>query len=419
MEAQGVTTLSEALRNVPGITLQAGEGGGASSTAGDMFNMRGFNASNSLFVDNVRDDGLVSQGCLQPRTGRSVHGADRLGRRPRHRRRLREHADQDAASAARRLGHAHLRDRQSAPRHARRQPAALLRQSRQLDRQVGGPPERAVAGQRRRRPRRSGERDARRSRRRSASASAPPPASSPPRRSCASDNLPDYGIPGAAWQESLLAPTTVHADESGRSEQLLRQPGVRLRPRRPEHGHRARRAQPRRRAGRCPIRPATTGPSAKRSSARCRSVASFVAGDRTGDGRPSGQRAREHDHLEPDHAVGTLHDRTRGAQHQLRPRVRPRSAVRADADRRRHPRAGQHLQPESERSGHRLRGLADRRVHRRPDRHRRDLRLRLGVARHPGAGERRPAVRALRHRVPLGRCRERDDRRTRRARMGS
>jgi catecholate siderophore receptor len=61
MEQQGVTTLSDALRNVPGITLQAGEGGGASNTAGDMFNMRGFNASNSLFVDNVRDDGLVSR----------------------------------------------------------------------------------------------------------------------------------------------------------------------------------------------------------------------------------------------------------------------------------------------------------------------------------------------------------------------
>ena len=41
--------------------MQAGEGGGASSTAGDMFNMRGFNASNSLFVDNVRDDGLMSR----------------------------------------------------------------------------------------------------------------------------------------------------------------------------------------------------------------------------------------------------------------------------------------------------------------------------------------------------------------------
>jgi catecholate siderophore receptor len=61
MEEQGATTLSEALRNVPGITLQAGEGGGSSNTAGDMFTMRGFNASNSLFVDGVRDDGLISR----------------------------------------------------------------------------------------------------------------------------------------------------------------------------------------------------------------------------------------------------------------------------------------------------------------------------------------------------------------------
>ncbi len=61
MEAQAASTLSEALRNVPGITMQAGEGGGASNTAGDMFNLRGFNAANSLFVDGVRDDGLVSR----------------------------------------------------------------------------------------------------------------------------------------------------------------------------------------------------------------------------------------------------------------------------------------------------------------------------------------------------------------------
>jgi catecholate siderophore receptor len=61
MEQQGAVTLSDALRNVPGITLQAGEGGGSSNTAGDMFNMRGFNASNSLFVDGVRDDGLISR----------------------------------------------------------------------------------------------------------------------------------------------------------------------------------------------------------------------------------------------------------------------------------------------------------------------------------------------------------------------
>ncbi len=61
MAVQGVRTLSEALRNVPGITMQAGEGGGSSNTSGDMFNMRGFNAANSIFVDGVRDDGLVSR----------------------------------------------------------------------------------------------------------------------------------------------------------------------------------------------------------------------------------------------------------------------------------------------------------------------------------------------------------------------
>jgi catecholate siderophore receptor len=61
IEQQGAVTLSDVMRNVPGITMQAGEGGGASNTAGDMFNMRGFNASNSLFVDGVRDDGLISR----------------------------------------------------------------------------------------------------------------------------------------------------------------------------------------------------------------------------------------------------------------------------------------------------------------------------------------------------------------------
>ena len=61
IEQQGAVTLSDVMRNVPGITLQAGEGGGASNTAGDMFNLRGFNASNSLFVDGVRDDGLIAR----------------------------------------------------------------------------------------------------------------------------------------------------------------------------------------------------------------------------------------------------------------------------------------------------------------------------------------------------------------------
>jgi catecholate siderophore receptor len=61
LDEQGATTLTDALRNVPGITMQAGEGGGASNTSGDMFNMRGFSANNSLFVDGVRDDGLIAR----------------------------------------------------------------------------------------------------------------------------------------------------------------------------------------------------------------------------------------------------------------------------------------------------------------------------------------------------------------------
>src|SRR4029453_13051280 len=61
LDEQGATTLTEALRNVPGITMQAGEGGGSSNTSGDMFNMRGFSANNSLFVDGVRDDGMLAR----------------------------------------------------------------------------------------------------------------------------------------------------------------------------------------------------------------------------------------------------------------------------------------------------------------------------------------------------------------------
>src|SRR5262245_59725506 len=61
LQVQGVTTLSEALRNLPGITIQAGEGGAASNTPGDMFNMRGFSANNSILVDGVRVDGLISR----------------------------------------------------------------------------------------------------------------------------------------------------------------------------------------------------------------------------------------------------------------------------------------------------------------------------------------------------------------------
>lgn len=53
---RAATTLRDVLRNSPGITFQAGEGGGG--LPGDQnFSMRGSSARNSLFVDGVRDVG--------------------------------------------------------------------------------------------------------------------------------------------------------------------------------------------------------------------------------------------------------------------------------------------------------------------------------------------------------------------------
>lgn len=59
MQQQVATTLSEALRNTPGITLQLGENG--NTTTGDSIFMRGFDTTNSIFVDGIRDLGNISR----------------------------------------------------------------------------------------------------------------------------------------------------------------------------------------------------------------------------------------------------------------------------------------------------------------------------------------------------------------------
>ena len=155
MEAQGVTTLSEALRNVPGISLQAGEGGGASNTSGDMFNLRGFSANNSLFVDGVRDDGLVSRDVynleqvevfLGP-TGTDVGRGTAAG--------YVNMTTKTPAVQTRYSGAATYRDRRPAPRERRRQPGDAVRRRRLVVARDRGPPQRAGPGQRRPRPRRS------------------------------------------------------------------------------------------------------------------------------------------------------------------------------------------------------------------------------------------------------------------------
>lgn len=59
LREQGSLSLMDALRNTPGITMQLGENGNTS--AGDTFQMRGFSASTSTFVDGIRDLGAVSR----------------------------------------------------------------------------------------------------------------------------------------------------------------------------------------------------------------------------------------------------------------------------------------------------------------------------------------------------------------------
>src|SRR6185312_854173 len=53
MQEQQVTTLRDALRNVAGISIAAGEGG----AQGDNLTIRGFSARNDLYIDGMRDFG--------------------------------------------------------------------------------------------------------------------------------------------------------------------------------------------------------------------------------------------------------------------------------------------------------------------------------------------------------------------------
>jgi len=58
MIEQGATSLRDALRNTPGITLTAGEGGTA---PGDNLLIRGFSARNDVYIDGARDPGVVGR----------------------------------------------------------------------------------------------------------------------------------------------------------------------------------------------------------------------------------------------------------------------------------------------------------------------------------------------------------------------
>ncbi|MES2823822.1 MAG: catecholate siderophore receptor Fiu [Pseudomonadota bacterium] len=58
-QQQAATSLSETLRNTPGITLLMGENG--NTATGDSIFMRGFDTQASIFVDGIRDLGSISR----------------------------------------------------------------------------------------------------------------------------------------------------------------------------------------------------------------------------------------------------------------------------------------------------------------------------------------------------------------------
>ena len=57
MQDQRTTNIQEALRNVPGITFTAGEGG----VQGDQINIRGYTARNDIYRDGIRDPGWYTR----------------------------------------------------------------------------------------------------------------------------------------------------------------------------------------------------------------------------------------------------------------------------------------------------------------------------------------------------------------------
>lgn len=56
---QGARTLTEVLRNTPGISFDAGENGFSTST--NNFKLRGFDSSGSIFIDGARDNGSYTR----------------------------------------------------------------------------------------------------------------------------------------------------------------------------------------------------------------------------------------------------------------------------------------------------------------------------------------------------------------------
>ncbi len=70
LQSQGVSSLADALKNVPGITIGGAEGG----QIGNNINLNGFTARTDIFMDGFRDRGQYYQRHLRPGLGGGADG---------------------------------------------------------------------------------------------------------------------------------------------------------------------------------------------------------------------------------------------------------------------------------------------------------------------------------------------------------
>ncbi len=114
---QGVANLADALKNVPGVTLNAGEGG----THGDLVNLRGFSAGDDYFLDGLARHRPVRPRRLRHGFRRGLQGTGLDAVRPRLDGRGRQPGQQGAAALSDRRRDVHGRHQRRAARHRRRE----------------------------------------------------------------------------------------------------------------------------------------------------------------------------------------------------------------------------------------------------------------------------------------------------------
>ncbi len=118
MQQQATTTLGDALKNVPGISIAIGEGG---TLAGDQFKIRGFDAKDDVYLDGLRDFAAYTRDSIAYEEVQVLKGPSGLMFGPRHDRRRDQHHHQDAASGRQLYRQRRDRQRRPLPRHGRRQ----------------------------------------------------------------------------------------------------------------------------------------------------------------------------------------------------------------------------------------------------------------------------------------------------------